>query len=127
MAGKVRIYVSFDYDNDKALKDFVVGQSRLSSSPFEVADHSIKEEVTSNWPAEAERRIRAVDVVLVMLGIYTHRAQGVRIEVDLALKNNKKIAQVIGYRGSMPIPVHGAGQVYNWSWDSLQLIFRKEY
>ena len=125
MADKVRVYVSFDYDNDKDLKDFVVGQSRLSNSPFEVADWSIKEEVTGNWVAEAERRIRAVDVVLVMLGKYTHSAQGVRKEVDLAVKNNKKIAQVIGHKGSTPRAVPGAGRVYNWNWDSLQRILRK--
>lgn len=40
---KKRVFVSFDFDNDKTLKDFIVGQSKLPDSPFDVADHSLKE------------------------------------------------------------------------------------
>ena len=40
---KKRVFVSFDFDNDKALKDFIIGQSRLDDSPFEVIDTSLKE------------------------------------------------------------------------------------
>lgn len=29
---KKRVFVSFDFDNDKALKDFFIGQSRLPDS-----------------------------------------------------------------------------------------------
>ncbi len=38
---KKRVFVSFDFDNDKKLKDFIIGQSKLSDSPFEVTDHSL--------------------------------------------------------------------------------------
>ena len=40
---KKAVFVSFDFDNDRVLKDFIVGQSRLDDSPFEVIDHSLKE------------------------------------------------------------------------------------
>ena len=40
---KKRVFVSFDFDNDKTLKDFIVGQARLPDSSFEVAAHSLKE------------------------------------------------------------------------------------
>jgi len=40
---KKRVFVSFDFDNDKKLKDFIIGQSRLEDSPFEIIDHSLKE------------------------------------------------------------------------------------
>jgi len=40
---KKRVFVSFDFDNDKVLKDFIIGQSRLADSPFEVIDTSLKE------------------------------------------------------------------------------------
>jgi len=39
---KKRVFVSFDFDNDKVLKDFIIGQARLPDSPFEVIDHSLK-------------------------------------------------------------------------------------
>ena len=40
---KRRVFVSFDYDQDVALKNLVVGQARLPDSPFAVIDHSLKE------------------------------------------------------------------------------------
>ena len=40
---KKKVFVSFDFDNDKKLKDFIVGQSRLPDSPFEIIDTSLKE------------------------------------------------------------------------------------
>ena len=40
---KKRVFISFDFDNDKKLKDFIIGQSKLPDSPFEVMDHSLKE------------------------------------------------------------------------------------
>ena len=42
---KKRLFVSFDFDNDKILKDFIIGQSKLQDSPFEVIDTSMKEAV----------------------------------------------------------------------------------
>ena len=40
---KKRVFISFDFDNDKKLKEFIVGQSRLPDSPFEIIDTSLKE------------------------------------------------------------------------------------
>ncbi len=27
--GKTKVFISFDFDNDKTLKDFIIGQARL--------------------------------------------------------------------------------------------------
>lgn len=40
---KKRVFISFDFDNDKALKEFMLGQSKLADSPFEIIDTSLKE------------------------------------------------------------------------------------
>jgi hypothetical protein len=40
---KTRVFVSYDFDNDKVLKDFIIGQAKLNDSPFEVQDYSLKE------------------------------------------------------------------------------------
>jgi hypothetical protein len=45
---KTKVFISFDFDNDETLKDFLVGQSKLEDSPFELADWSIKEALTGN-------------------------------------------------------------------------------
>lgn len=35
---KTKVFISFDYDHDETLKEFLVGQSKLPDSPFELAD-----------------------------------------------------------------------------------------
>jgi len=40
---KKRVFISFDFDNDKTLKDFIIGQAKNEDSPFEVSDYSLKE------------------------------------------------------------------------------------
>jgi len=51
---KKRAFVSFDYDNDKVLKDFIIGQAKLPDSPFEVVDTSIKEaQPMKTWEEKA--------------------------------------------------------------------------
>lgn len=118
---KKKVFISFDFDNDKVLKDFVIGQARLPDSPFEVEDWSMKEAAPErNWEVEAEMRIRRSDAILVIVGNYTHRAPGVLKEVALANYHSKKICQMIGYRDSSPTPVQNAGPLYSWEWNFLK-------
>ena len=122
---KIRVFVSFDFDNDKPLKELIVGQSRLSDSPFEVIDWSMKEAAPErSWEDEAERRIKRVEVVLVMVGRETYKAHGVLKEVGLARKHDKKIVQIIGYKDGYYKPVPGAGRLYSWSWENLKKILQ---
>ena len=118
---KKRVFVSFDFDNDKSLKDFIIGQSKLPDSPFEVVDTSMKEAAPEkDWPGRAETKIKGSDMVLVMVGPKTHKAPGVLKEVALARKWNKPIAQVIGYKDGNYTPVPDAGRLYSWNWDNLK-------
>ncbi len=118
---KKRVFVSFDFDNDKVLKDFIIGQSRNLDSPFDITDASLKEEAPErDWLDRAETRIKGSDRVLVMVGSQTHRASGVLKEVALARKWSIPMAQVIGYKDASPTAVPGAGTLYQWSWDSLK-------
>jgi len=82
---KKRVFVSFDFDNDKVLKDFIIGQARLPDSPFQVSDHSLKEAAPQrDWEAKARAAIRRADKFVVMLGPKTRYAPGVRKEVAMA-------------------------------------------
>ena len=120
-----RVFVSFDYDNDKVLKDFIVGQSRLPDSPFMIADHSLKEAAPSRtWVEKAERAIRRSDLVVVMVGPYTHNASGVLKEVQVARQAGIPIVQIIGYKNGNYKPVPNAGRLYKWNWENLKELFR---
>ena len=119
---KKRVFVSFDFDNDKTLKDFIVGQARLPDSPFEVADHSLKEaQPERNWLAKARAAISRSEVFIVMLGPRTSKASGVLKEVNIAQELRKTRFQIIGYRdGSELWAVPGAERTYRWNWDNLK-------
>ena len=82
---KKRVFVSFDFDNDKTLKDFIVGQAKLPDSPFEIIDTSLQEAAPlATWEKRAKASIARSDLVLVMVGAKTHRAPGVIKEVAMA-------------------------------------------
>lgn len=120
---KKRVFVSFDFDNDKKLKDFIIGQSKLPDSPFEVIDHSLKEAAPeANWEAKANTAIKRSDVVIVMVGPHSHRARGVLKEVKMARAANKHIVQIIGYKDGDYTPVPDAGRLYKWNWENLKSI-----
>ena len=122
---KTPVFVSFDFDNDKTLKEFIIGQSRLPDSPFEVTDWSMKEAAPEkDWEEEAEKRIKRVNVVLVMVGYETYKAPGVLTEVAIARKHDKKIVQVIGYKNGNYKPVPDAGRLYSWNWENLKNILQ---
>lgn len=118
-----RVFISFDFDNDRALKDFIIGQSKLSDAPFDVVDYSIKEAAPEwNWEQKAENAISRSEIVIVMVGAYTYRARGVLKEVAMAREAGVPIVQIIGYRSGQYTPVSNAGRLYDWNWDNLKKI-----
>ena len=118
---KKRVFVSFDFDNDRVLKDFIIGQSHLPDSPFEVIDCSLKEAAPmKTWEDQARAAIKSSDLVIVMVGEQTHEAPGVLKEVAIARDEDKPIVQIIGYKDGDYIAVPDAGRLYAWSWDNLK-------
>lgn len=116
-----RVFVSFDFDNDKTLKDFMIGQSKNQNSPFTVSDWSLKEEQKeSEWEEKAREKIKRSDLVMVLLGKYTHNASGVLKEVQIANEEGIKLVQIICNENYQRIP--NAGKVYCWNWDNLSNI-----
>jgi len=115
------VFVSFDFDNDKVLKDFIIGQSRLTDSPFEVIDTSLKEAAPmKTWEDKARAAIKRSDIVVVMVGPKTHKAPGVLKEVAMARKEAIPIVQVIGYRDGNYTAVPNAGRLYSWNWENMK-------
>lgn len=119
---KKKVFVSFDFDNDKTLKDFIIGQAKLADSPFEVTDFSLKEAAPEkDWLDKARTAISKSEVFIVMLGSKTKNAPGVLKEVKLANELKKTKFQIIGYKdGTESWAVPDAGRVYSWNWDNLK-------
>jgi hypothetical protein len=119
---KTKVFVSYDFDNDKTLYDFIIGQSKHSDSPFEISNHSLKEAAPErDWEVKARAAIGRADKFIVMLGPNTRFASGVKKEVAMATSLGKTRFQIIGYKdGSRGWAVLGAGNTYSWSWDNLK-------
>ena len=120
---KKRVFISFDYDNDVTLKTFLVGQSKLDDSPFDLADWSIKEHIDDNWKAKARTRIKAVDVVCVICGNNTDTAVGVSAEVKIAQEEGIPYFLLNGYSDKTCIKPKAAlssDKLYKWTWPNLK-------
>jgi hypothetical protein len=119
---KTKVFVSYDFDNDKTLYDFIIGQAVLADSPFGVSDHSLKEAAPErDWEIKARLAISRADKFIVMLGSKTRYAPGVKKEVAMAKSLGKTRFQIIGYQnGSRDWAVPDAGDTYIWNWDNLK-------
>jgi hypothetical protein len=119
---KKKVFISFDFENDKTLKDFIIGQAKNIESPFELSDFSLKEEAPKReWLDRAQRAISRSDVFIVMLGPKTNKSPGVLKEVKIANELGTTKFQIIGYKeGSKTWRVPDAGRVYSWNWENLK-------
>ena len=119
---KKKVFISFDFDNDRTLKEFIVQQAKNADSPFEITDMSLKEAAPEkDWLDKAKAAIGRSEVFMVMLGPKTKNAPGVLKEVKVANELNKSKFQIIGYNGgSEDWAVANAGRVYRWDWENLK-------
>lgn len=120
---KKRVLISFDYDNDKTIKEFLVGQSKLPDSPFEIADWSVKEHLTGDWKEKVRKRIRQVDQVIVLCGEYN--PTGVNAEIKITQEESKPYFLLKGYKDKTckkPTNAKSSDSIYKWTWDNLKLL-----
>jgi hypothetical protein len=122
-----KVFVSFDFDNDQTLKDFIIGKAENPDSPFGVSDHSLKEFAPEwQWLERATRAISRADVFIIMLGSRTRFATGVLKELSVAIEHEKRIFQIVGYQdGSADWAVPKGGQVYMWNWENLKNLLQE--
>ena len=89
MANIKRVFISFDIDNDKGVKEMLAGQANLPDSPFEFKDASVKEPLTGDWKEKVKRRMDNIDIVIVLCGEKTHTASGVAAELTIAKEKRR--------------------------------------
>lgn len=123
---KCKLFISFDYDHDRTLKEFLVGQAKLPDSPFEIADWSVKEAQATDWEKHAEMRIRRSDVVAVICGQHTDTATGVSTEIKIAERNGKPYFLLNGYKDKVCKKPKAAATktIYRWTWPNLKTLVK---
>ena len=120
---KTPVFVSFDFDNDKGLKELLIGQTRNEDLPFEVIDHSLKEAAPEkDWLDKARKAIGRADVFVVLLGSRTKNAPGVLKEVKIANDLGKRKCQLFDSNGSEDWCVPGGGRAHRWTRENLKTL-----
>lgn len=122
---KKRVYISFDYDYDLDLKNFLVGQAKNEDSPFEIADFSIKKPIEGDWERNARTRIKGCDIVSVICGEHTDTATGVSIEVEIAQEEEISYFLLAGRKNKTckkPKTAKATDKLYRWTWDNLKAL-----
>ena len=126
---KKRVFISFDYDNDLDLKNLLVGQSRNSDTPFEIADFSIKEAISEDWKKKARMRIKGCNLVVVICGLHTDTATGVSAEVKIAQEEGVDYFLLWGRTDKSvkkPTTMKSSDKIYKWTWDNLKALIGGE-
>lgn len=125
MAAKKRVFISFDFDHDIDAKNALAGQAKLSDSPFDFKDASIKEPLTGDWKEKVKRRMDNIDVVTVLCGEHTDKASGVAAELAIAQEKNKDYFLLAAYADKAckkPTSAKLSDKIYKWTWPNLKTL-----
>jgi len=111
---KKKIFVSFDFAADRALKNEMVSSSQKPDAKYKVSNWSMKPDGNDpKWLKEAKYRITRCDILAVLTGDNTHQAPGVLKEIEIAKAANIKVVQLSAHPQNPPVT--SAGTSVDWS------------
>ena len=122
---KSEIFISFDFDHDEDLKNLFVAQAKLTDTPFEIVDMSIKQELSGDWKEKVRQKIKKVEQVVVICGEYTDTATGVSAEINIAKEEDKPYFLLAGRKDKTckkPKATDERDKIYNWTWENVRIL-----
>jgi hypothetical protein len=122
---KTKVFISFDYDHDQDLKILFAGQAQHDDTPFEIADISVKDELTGDWKAKVRRKIKSAEQVVVICGEYTDSASGVNAEIRIAQEESIPYFLIWGRKDKTckkPTAASENDKIYSWTWPNVKTL-----
>jgi hypothetical protein len=120
MAGP-RIFTSFAIE-DSNLRTLFVGQSRNSSTPFEMTDYSVKSAWDTSWKINCRVRIRSCRGLIAIITRNSPYADGQLWEISCARQESVPVLLMYGSANDkgvrLPAPLSGLS-VYDWTWPTI--------
>ena len=123
---KPRAFISFAAEDANA-RDLFVGQGKHPATPWEIVDFSLHEPFTERWKTQTRPRIKSCDVVIQLVGLNTHKADGAIWEVKCGLEEGIKAFGVwISKTQRGPVPsCFQANNIIDWTWDGVAEMITK--
>lgn len=98
MANKKRVFISYDYENDKHYKNLLLAWDANKQFDFYISDYSADVSINSTDATAIKsvlsRYINQGTVFLVIIGKKTHKSAWVKWEINKAVELGKKIVAV---------------------------------
>ena len=123
---KKKIFVSYDYDNDKNYKNMLLAWDANKKFDFSMYDHSVDVSVNSTSAAAIKRvistRIGQSTYFLCIVGKKTHKSDWVAWEIAKAVELKKKIVAVkieSSYTSPTALLGVGASWAMSFTYDSI--------
>jgi hypothetical protein len=119
----VRVFMSFDPDNDEDLHDLLLEQSRRQDSGFEISARSEAATMTDRWHERVRQQISQVDELIVICGEHTASSVRMNAELRIAQEEQKPYFLLWGRRETMCTRPAGSKRddsMYSWTWEILQ-------
>ncbi|MGG8497142.1 TIR domain-containing protein [Tenacibaculum sp. TC6] len=120
---KPRAFISFDFDYNKTDRDLFVGQMKNSKTPFEIEDWSSKHKLPQKeWENLINQKINKCNMLIVLVGKYTHNATGVKKEITFSHNNNVPVFGIYidGATKTTELPSGlQRNRTINWEWHQI--------
>lgn len=123
MASNIRIFTSFDLENDGDLLDRLVEQSSRLNAGFEISARSEPRMAGDLGDESLRRRIREADEVIVICGKDTGESSRVSAELRIAQEEETPYFFLWGRRERMctrPAGAKPTDAMYSWTWEILR-------
>lgn len=117
MADKKIIFVAFAIEDERQ-RDFLKGQSLLTSSPFEYVDMSVKEAYVSGWKDQVRTRIKRSNGVIVLVSKNSLQSSGQKWEIQCAQEEGKEILAIWAYKDDRTNLERVSPR--EWNWDNIR-------
>jgi hypothetical protein len=116
MPVKKLVFVAFAIEDERQ-RDFLKGQSLLTSSPFEFIDMSVKEAYETDWKTKVTTRIRRSHGVIALVTKNSLTSTGHKWEIATAKAEKKPLLGVWAYSDDRT-KLEGVRTVV-WTWDAI--------
>ncbi len=101
---KKKIFISFDANNERAMKNDIVALSQQDGAKFKIANWSLNpKNIDNKWQKETRYHLNRCDMLVVLTGEYTGSAPGVQMEIELAKSLGTKTVQILSHPQVKPL------------------------